>query len=171
MVEWESFFSLRNKKTRACRAWWPRPKRPKPSPHMMLARKKQYSELSNFKKSKTEDLPHLFEGLNTFLVQSAGKIWWCKVTQDTWLTQTVPEPQVFKCLFFLTFDVRVNSSCSQKTVDSHMALHGNIFAPVQVMDLVKASNDVASLVVCTRKKNFWLGVAGFLWVTSSVEDF
>jgi len=43
-----------------------------------------------------------------------------------------------------------------------MALHGNIFAPVQVMDLVKASNDVASLVVCTRKKNFWLGVAGFL---------
>jgi len=52
-----------------------------------------------------------------------------------------------------------------------MALRGNISAPVQVADLVEVSKDTASLVVCTREKNFWLGGAGFLWVTSEVEDF
>ena len=41
-----------------------------------------------------------------------------------------------------------------------MALHGNISAPVGVTDLVEASKDVASLLVCTQKK-FLLGECGF----------
>jgi len=51
---------------------------------------------------------------------------------------------------------------SKKTADSHVTLHGNFSAPVWVMDLVKVSKDAASLAVCTRKKIFWLGDAGFL---------
>jgi len=39
-------------------------------------------------------------------------------------------------------------------------LRGNISAPVQVTDLVKASKDVAILLVCTRK-NFFAWGAGF----------
>jgi len=50
----------------------------------------------------------------------------------------------------------------KKTADSHVALRGNISALVRVTDLVEASKDTASLVVCTRKKFFWLGGAGFL---------
>jgi len=42
-----------------------------------------------------------------------------------------------------------------------MALRGNISALVRVTDLVEASKDAASLLVCTRKKIFGLGVAGF----------
>ena len=42
-----------------------------------------------------------------------------------------------------------------------MALCGNISAPVQVTDLVEVSKNVANLVVCTRKKTFWLGSASF----------
>jgi len=42
-----------------------------------------------------------------------------------------------------------------------MALRGNISAPVQVTDLVEVSKNVANLVVCTRKKTFWLGSASF----------
>jgi len=42
-----------------------------------------------------------------------------------------------------------------------MALGGNISAPIRVTDLVEASKDAASLLVCTRKQNFCLGVAGF----------
>jgi len=33
-------------------------------------------------------------------------------------------------------------------------------------ELFKGSNRSASLLVCTRKKIFWLGVVDFLWVTS-----
>jgi len=33
-------------------------------------------------------------------------------------------------------------------------------------ELFNGSNRSASLVDCTRKKIFWLGGAGFLWVTS-----
>jgi len=33
------------------------------------------------------------------------------------------------------------------------------------------SKDVASLVVCTQKKFFWLGRAGFLSVTSNCRTF
>jgi len=46
-----------------------------------------------------------------------------------------------------------------------VALRGNISA-VWVTDLVEVSKDAASLLVCTRKKIFCLGGAGFLWVTS-----
>jgi len=38
---------------------------------------------------------------------------------------------------------------------------GNISTPVQVTDLVEASKDAASLLVCTRKKFFALGVRVF----------
>ena len=43
----------------------------------------------------------------------------------------------------------------------HVALSENISAPVRVTDLVKASKDVASLLVCTQK-NFCFGGTGFL---------
>jgi len=43
----------------------------------------------------------------------------------------------------------------------HVALRGNIAAPVRVTDLVEASKDAASLVVSTRKKLFCLGVQVF----------
>jgi len=66
---------------------------------------------------------------------------------------------------FEHFDVRVNSNGSQKTADSHVALCGNISAPVRVTDLVEASKDTASLVVCTRIKIFCLGCV-FLSVMS-----
>jgi len=49
----------------------------------------------------------------------------------------------------------------KKTAGSHVALRGNISAPVQVTDLVEVSRDAASLVVCTRNKIFWLGVQVF----------
>jgi len=42
-----------------------------------------------------------------------------------------------------------------------MAMHGNISAPVQVTDMVEASKDAASLLVCTQKKIFALGVQFF----------
>jgi len=42
-----------------------------------------------------------------------------------------------------------------------MALSGNISAPVRVTDLVEASKDVASLLVCTQKKFFLLVGCGF----------
>jgi len=42
-----------------------------------------------------------------------------------------------------------------------MALRGNISAPVWVTDLVEASKDAASLLVCTRKKIFAWGVRVF----------
>jgi len=42
-----------------------------------------------------------------------------------------------------------------------VALRGNISAPVRVTDLLKVSKDVASLLICTRKKIFLLGECGF----------
>jgi len=42
-----------------------------------------------------------------------------------------------------------------------VALHGNISAPVQVTDLVEASKDAASLLVCTRKNFFAWGMRVF----------
>ena len=44
----------------------------------------------------------------------------------------------------------------------HMALHRNISAPVRVTDLVEASKDTASLLVCTRKKIFAWGCGFFV---------
>jgi len=46
---------------------------------------------------------------------------------------------------------RLIQAVRKKTADSHMALRGNISAPVRVTDLGEASKDAASLVVCTRK--------------------
>jgi len=43
-----------------------------------------------------------------------------------------------------------------------MALHGNFSGPVCSADPVKVSKDAVSLLVCTRKKKFFLGGAGFL---------
>jgi len=54
----------------------------------------------------------------------------------------------------------------KKTAGSHVALHGNISAPVWVTDLIEVSKDAVSLVVCTRKKFFCLGEAGF-WLVMS----
>ena len=42
-----------------------------------------------------------------------------------------------------------------------MALRGNISTPIRVTDLVEASKDAASLLVCTQKK-FLLGGCGFI---------
>jgi len=42
----------------------------------------------------------------------------------------------------------------------HVALCENISAPVRVTDMVEASKDVTSLLVCTRKK-FLFGGCGF----------
>jgi len=53
------------------------------------------------------------------------------------------------CSMCIYFDV--NSCGSQKTAGSHVALRGNISAPVRVTDLVEVSKDATSLVVCTRK--------------------
>jgi len=39
----------------------------------------------------------------------------------------------------------------------HVALRENFSGPVSAMDLVEVSKDAASLLVCTRKKSFWLG--------------
>jgi len=43
-----------------------------------------------------------------------------------------------------------------------VALHGNISAPVWVTDLVEASKDAASLLVCTRKKIITWGCRFFV---------
>jgi len=46
---------------------------------------------------------------------------------------------------------RLIQAVRKKNAVSHVALHGNIFAPVRVTDLVEVSKDTASLAVCTRK--------------------
>jgi len=43
----------------------------------------------------------------------------------------------------------------------HVALHGNISAPVRVTDLVEVSEDMACLLVCTWKKFFVWGLRVF----------
>ena len=49
----------------------------------------------------------------------------------------------------------------KKPTKTHMALRGNFSGPVSATDPVKSSKDSASPVVCTWKKLFWLGGAGF----------
>jgi len=44
----------------------------------------------------------------------------------------------------------------------HVAFHGHFSGPVSATDQVKGSKDVASFLVCTRKKILCLGGAGFL---------
>jgi len=51
---------------------------------------------------------------------------------------------------------RLIQAVRKKTAGSHVVLHGNISAPVQVTDLVEVSKDVASVAVCTLK-NFFFG--------------
>ena len=53
----------------------------------------------------------------------------------------------------------------EKNAYTHVTLFGNFSGPVCSTDLVKVSKDAANLLVCTRKKNFCLGSAGFSWVT------
>jgi len=62
---------------------------------------------------------------------------------------------------FQHFGTRVNSSGSQKNSWITRGFAWNISAPVRVTDLVEVSKDVASLVVCTRKKYFAWGVQVF----------
>jgi len=49
----------------------------------------------------------------------------------------------------------------KKNASTHVALCGNISVPVRVTDLVEASKDAASLLVCTRKKIFAWGLRVF----------
>jgi len=65
-------------------------------------------------------------------------------------------------MLFNTLMFGLIQAVRKKTTGSHMALSENITTPVRVTDLVKVSKDAASLVVCTRKKIFWLGDASFL---------
>jgi len=46
----------------------------------------------------------------------------------------------------------------KKNTKTHVALHENFSSPVSATDPVKISKDVASLVACTQKKIFCLGV-------------
>jgi len=50
----------------------------------------------------------------------------------------------------------------EKTAGSHVALRGNFSGPVSATDSVKGSKDLTILVLCTKKKTFWLGSADFL---------
>jgi len=68
-------------------------------------------------------------------------------------------------MHFNTLTFGLIEAVRKKTADSHMALHGNISAPVRVTDLVEAPKDATSLVVCTQKI-FCMGGASFLLVTS-----
>jgi len=53
----------------------------------------------------------------------------------------------------------------------YVALRRNISAPVWVTDMVEASKDAASLLVCTWKKIFCLGVWVFYEWRHQVEGF
>ena len=74
----------------------------------------------------------------------------------------VSQSQFFICNLFNTLTSGLIQAVHKKRAGSHVALHGNISVPVWVTDLVEMSKDTASLVVCTRKKFFCLGDAGFL---------
>jgi len=49
----------------------------------------------------------------------------------------------------------------EKNTETQVALRRNFSGPVSATDPVKSSKDAASLVVCTRKKFFCLGVVDF----------
>jgi len=48
-----------------------------------------------------------------------------------------------------------------KNTEMHVALCGNFSGPVYATDPVKVSKDTASLVACTRQKNFLVGGCRF----------
>jgi len=50
----------------------------------------------------------------------------------------------------------------KKSTKTHVALHRNLSAPVRVTDLVEASKNAASLLVCTLKKIFAWGCRFFV---------
>jgi len=65
---------------------------------------------------------------------------------------------MFSSAFVLdTFASRLIQAFRMK-IESHVVLHGNFSGLVSATDLVKSSKDSASLVVCTRKKFFGLGM-------------
>jgi len=66
-------------------------------------------------------------------------------------------------VFFLLYLINtLSSSCFwgflKKNTETHMALRGNFSCSVSATDLVEASKDTASLLVCTRKKIFGWGL-------------
>jgi len=77
---------------------------------------------------------------------------------QTWKLKLSTTKKVLAAFHLNTLTSGLIQAVRKKTADSHMALRGNISAPVQVTNLVKASKDAASFVVCTRKKFFAWGV-------------
>jgi len=67
---------------------------------------------------------------------------------------------------FNTFAPRLIQAVRAETAGSHVALRRNFSGLVSNTDPAKSSKEAANLVVCTRKKNFWLGSVDFLWVMS-----
>jgi len=66
-------------------------------------------------------------------------------------------------VFFSYFGIRLFLGISEKkNIETHVALHENFSGLVSATNLVKVSQDTASLVACTRKQIFCLGVAVFL---------
>jgi len=63
---------------------------------------------------------------------------------------------------FNTFAPGLIQAVRAKTAGSHVALCLNFSGLVNVIDPVKSSKDLLSLVVCTRKKFFRLGYVDFL---------
>ena len=70
-----------------------------------------------------------------------------------------------KVTFLNTFEAGLNQAVRAKTTRSHVALRARNSGAGCGRELFKGSKDLASLLVCTRKKIVWLGV-DFLWVTS-----
>jgi len=54
----------------------------------------------------------------------------------------------------------------KKTSESHVALRARNSGTKSGRELFRGSKDVASLLACTRKNFFWLGMADVLWVMS-----
>jgi len=57
---------------------------------------------------------------------------------------------------FNTFVPGLIQAVRKKTARSHVALRGNFSGPLSATDPVKGTTDLASLVLCTWKKFFWL---------------
>jgi len=74
------------------------------------------------------------------------------------------------CLMLTLWRPATFGDFQDKNTETHVALRGNFSGPVSGTDPLKVSKDAASLVVCIRKKIFWLVSAVFLWVTSKIED-
>jgi len=62
---------------------------------------------------------------------------------------------------FFHFGTRALLGIFEKNTETHVALRGNFSRSVSAMDLVEASKDAASLLVCTRRKIFAWGMQIF----------